>query len=167
MAGGMLVVDYEKCTGCRNCEMACSVSHVGASNPLKSAVRIVKWERRGLEVPVVCQQCEEPACAGICPVQAVSRDAGTGAMIVDHDLCLGCRMCIVACPLGAVTFDRDRRVAVKCDLCSGVEPWCVRFCEPGALTYHQSPSASLHKKRAAGRRLVEVLSARPAGDSGS
>ena len=58
----VLVVDYE---------MACSVSHVGAVNPGKSAVRVVKWEAEGLSVPIVCQQCEEPACAAICPVQAI------------------------------------------------------------------------------------------------
>jgi carbon-monoxide dehydrogenase iron sulfur subunit len=163
----MLAVDYEKCTGCRSCETACSVFHVQACNPTKSAVRIVKWPRKGLNVPVVCQQCEEPACASICPVQALSRDADTGAMVVNHDLCVGCRMCIVACPFGAITFDPDRRQAIKCDLCGGVEPWCVRFCEPGALTYRLAPAVSLDKKRVAGRRLVEALSARPAGETSS
>jgi carbon-monoxide dehydrogenase iron sulfur subunit len=153
-----LVADYEKCTGCRNCEMACSVFHMGACNPTKSAVRIVKWEREGLEVPIVCQQCEDPACADICPVQAISRDADTSAMVVDDDLCVGCQMCIIACPFGAITLDKDRRQAIKCDLCGGVEPWCVRFCEPGALTYKLPSAVSLDKKRAAGRLLVEVLS---------
>jgi Fe-S-cluster-containing hydrogenase component 2 len=162
MMNRTLVVDFEKCTGCRNCEMACSVFHMGASNPVKSAVRIVRWEREGLEVPVVCQQCDEPACANICPVQAISRDADTDALIVDDHLCLGCQMCAVACPWGAITLDRDRRRAIKCDLCGGVEPWCVRFCEPGALTYRLPSAVSLYKKRVVGRRLVEVLSARSA-----
>jgi Fe-S-cluster-containing hydrogenase component 2 len=157
MTHRMLVVDYEKCSGCRNCEMACSVFHVRACNPTKSAVRIVKWEIEGLDVPIVCQQCEDPACANICPVQAISRDAGTGAVIVDCELCVGCRMCIVACPFGAVIFDRNRRQAIKCDLCGGVEPWCVRFCEPGALTYESPSAASMAKKRVAGRRLLEGI----------
>jgi Fe-S-cluster-containing hydrogenase component 2 len=137
--------------------MACSVSHVGAVNPAKSAVRVVKCEGEGLSVPIVCQQCEEPACAAICPVQAVSRDPDAGAMIVDSDLCVGCRMCVVACPFGAIVLDGDRRRAIKCDLCGGAEPWCVRFCEPGALAYKAPAAVSLHKKRVAGRRLLEVL----------
>ncbi len=153
----ILVVDYVKCTGCRNCEMACSVSHTQASNPAKSAVRIVKWVQEELNVPVICQQCEEPACANTCPVQAISRDEDTNALVVDGDVCVGCRMCMVACPFGAATFDADRRRSIKCDLCSGVEPWCVRFCEPGALTFKLPVAASMDKKRVAGRRLLKAV----------
>jgi carbon-monoxide dehydrogenase iron sulfur subunit len=167
MMSRILAVDYERCTGCRNCEMACSVFHKEACNPTKSAVRIVKWEREGLHVPIICQQCEDPACANICPVQAISRDVDTDALIVDYDCCVGCRMCIVACPFGAVTFDSDRRQAIKCDLCGGSEPWCVRFCEPGALTYELSPAVNLRKKRKAGRRVVEALGARQVGGTTS
>jgi Fe-S-cluster-containing hydrogenase component 2 len=164
MIDKVLAVDYEKCTGCRICEMACSVFHVQVCNPDKSAVRVVKWGVKGLNVPVVCQQCEVPACADICPVQAISRNADTGAMVVDGDRCVGCRLCTVACPFGAVTFDFDRRQAIKCDLCAGMEPWCVRFCEPEALTYKPPPAVSLYKKRIAGRRLVEAFGTRLAGD---
>ena len=107
-----------------------------------------------MNVPVVCQQCEDPACANICPVQAVSRDAETDAVVVDHDVCVGCRMCTVACPFGAVALDKDQRRAIQCDLCGGVEPWCVRFCEPGALTYKRPAAAVVDKKRVVGQLVM-------------
>jgi len=153
----ILVVDYKKCTGCRNCEMACSVAHAQASNPAKSAVRVVRGAQEGLNVPIICQQCEKPACANTCPVQAISRDEKTGALVTDYNLCVGCRMCMVACPLGAVAFDVDQRHSIKCDLCGGVEPWCVRYCEPGALTFKRPVAVSMDKKRVAGRRLLDAV----------
>jgi Fe-S-cluster-containing hydrogenase component 2 len=75
-------------------------------------------------------------------------------------------MCVVACPFGAIVLDGDRRHAIKCDLCGGAEPWCVRFCEPGALAYELPVTASQRKKRVAGRRLLEVLNANRAGRVG-
>jgi carbon-monoxide dehydrogenase iron sulfur subunit len=163
----ILVIDYEKCTGCRSCEMACSVFHAHVNNPAKSAVRVTKQVGEGVSVPVVCQQCEEPACAAICPVQAISRESTTNAMIVDNDLCVGCRMCVVACPFGAIALDGDRQRAFKCDLCGGAEPWCVRYCETGALTYKSPAAVSLHKKRVAAGRLLDVLEVRRPGGKGS
>jgi len=140
--------------------MACSVSHGRASNPAKSAIRVVKSEVEGLSVPVVCQQCEDAPCAAICPVEAISRDSDIDAVVVDGDLCVGCQMCIVACPFGALVLDRDRRQVIKCDLCGGAEPWCVRFCGPGALACEAPVAVSLRKQRAAGRSLLEALNAR-------
>ncbi len=151
----VLVADYEKCTGCRTCEVACSLKHLGECNPAKSAVQIVKWEAEGLDVPMICQQCQEPACMGICPVRAISRSAATGAMTVDYDRCIGCRMCMIACPFGAVQFDAERKRVIKCDLCDG-EPYCVRFCQAGALSFAWPTDTSLDRKRIAGRRLVET-----------
>ncbi|MCL5266086.1 MAG: 4Fe-4S dicluster domain-containing protein [Chloroflexi bacterium] len=151
----VLVADYQKCTGCRTCEMACSLAHVRECNPAKSAVQIVKWEAEGLDVPIICQQCAEPACAGICPVRAINRDAATGALTIDYDTCIGCRMCLIACPFGALAYDVDRRRPIKCDLCNG-DPKCVQFCEPRALTYSLPTEVEYARKRLAGRRLAEV-----------
>ena len=156
----MLVIDHHKCTGCRSCEMACSVSHGQASSPAKSAIRIVKSEGEGLSVPVVCQQCEDAPCVAICPVEAISRDPESDALVVDASLCVGCQMCVVACPFGALVLDRDRRQVIKCDLCGGTEPWCVRFCGTGALAFEAPAAVSLRKQRAAGRNLLEIMDAR-------
>jgi Fe-S-cluster-containing hydrogenase component 2 len=155
----ILVVDYEKCTGCRACEMACAVSHAGVSNPAKSAIRVVKRLRDGLNVPVICQQCEDPACANICSVQAISRDEETDAVVVDLERCVGCRMCMVACPFGAVAYNVDQRQAIQCDLCGGADPWCVRFCDSGALTFRPAAVVNLEKKREWGRHFRKALGA--------
>ena len=66
----------------------------------------------------------------------------------------------VACPFGALVLDRDRRQVIKCDLCGGAEPWCVRFCGPGALAFEAPAAVSLRKQRAAGRDLLAVMDAR-------
>jgi len=65
--------------------------------------------------------------------------------------------CNIGLLFGAVIFDRDRRQVVKCDLCGGIEPWCVRFCEPGALSYKPPSAVGMDKKRAAARRLLEGM----------
>ena len=55
-------------------------------------------------------------------------------VMIRPDLCIGCQMCVSACPFGVMAFDADRGIAFKCDLCDGT-PECVRVCEPKALDY--------------------------------
>ncbi len=100
---------------------------------------------KGTPVPVVCQQCEDAPYAAICPVEAITRDPDIDAVVVGSNLCVGCQMCIVACPFGALLLDRDRRQVIQCDLCDGADPWCVRFCGPGALAF-EAPAASVDRR---------------------
>ena len=72
MRGKVIVVDHEKCTGCRQCELVCSVFHSGASNPARSRIRVVKWENEGIYLPMTCQNCEKPFCVEVCPTGALS-----------------------------------------------------------------------------------------------
>jgi carbon-monoxide dehydrogenase iron sulfur subunit len=135
----ILVVDHEKCTGCRLCEMV-----------------VIKWPLEGFELPMLCQQCEEAPCVAVCPKGALSRDAVLGRVALDYDLCIGCKMCVVACPFGGMGIDVVARQVIKCDLCDG-DPTCVRFCDPGALQFVPASSVSLMKKRGAGLKLSEVM----------
>jgi Fe-S-cluster-containing hydrogenase component 2 len=50
----MLIIDHEKCTGCRLCELVCSVKHTRVSNPSKSRVSVMKWDMEGFYLPMVC-----------------------------------------------------------------------------------------------------------------
>ena len=51
-----LYIDYEKCTGCRLCELVCAVKHYGISNPARARIKVMKWEQEGVYVPMSCQQ---------------------------------------------------------------------------------------------------------------
>jgi Fe-S-cluster-containing hydrogenase component 2 len=70
----VLAVDHEKCTGCRLCELVCSVFHTGASNPSRSRIRVIKWENVGFYLPMTCQNCETSFCTEVCPTKACHKD---------------------------------------------------------------------------------------------
>lgn len=147
-----LAVDYEKCTGCRLCELVCTVMHDGVSNPARSRIRIVKWEAEGQYIPVVCQQCEDAPCSKICPAGAIKRDTQIGFWQVDSSICIGCRSCVGACPFGAMNYTPIDRRVFKCDLCGG-DPQCVRFCDKKAVDYIAMERMGEGSKKAAAERL--------------
>ena len=152
MANKVLAINYEKCTGCRLCELVCSVKHDGVSNPARSRIKIEKWEAEGLYIPMSCQQCEDAPCMNVCPVKAISRDETLDRVTVDYDLCIGCRSCVAVCPFGAMGFNVKDRKVFKCDLCDG-DPQCVRFCDVKALEYIDAERVSVVRKRDAAKKF--------------
>jgi Fe-S-cluster-containing hydrogenase component 2 len=136
--------------------MVCSVKHTGMSSPSRSRIHVIKLPMEGLELPMLCQQCEDAPCIAVCPVDALSRDATLGRVVLDYDLCIGCKLCVTACPFGGMGIDDVARRVVKCDLCDG-DPICVRFCDPGALQFVPAGEVGLRKKRDAGLKLSEVM----------
>jgi len=147
-----LYIDYQKCTGCRLCELVCAVFHDGISNPARSRIKVMKWEAEGLYIPMTCQQCQDAPCMNVCPVKAISRDEELGRVFVDYDVCIGCRSCVAACPFGAMSFNTKDKQVFKCDLCDG-DPQCVRFCEEKAIDYLEIDDVSTYKKRDAATRI--------------
>ncbi len=152
----MLVVDYEKCTGCRLCELVCSVKHEAVSNPSRARIHIVKWEMEGIMMPMVCNQCESAPCITACPTNARSRDEESGRIIVNYDRCIGCKTCVVVCPFGAVSFDPIAGKVISCDLCDG-DPICANFCETEALQYADASQINKKRQREAAEKLYESM----------
>jgi carbon-monoxide dehydrogenase iron sulfur subunit len=150
--GKVLVVNYERCTGCRLCELVCAVKHDGVSNPTRSRIKVIKWEAEGLYIPMSCQQCQDAPCMNVCPVKAISRDESLARVTVDYDKCIGCRSCVAVCPFGAMSFNAIDRKVFKCDLCDG-DPQCVRFCDIKAVEYSDPAEVSVFKKREAAKRI--------------
>jgi len=158
MQGRVLMIDHEKCTGCRQCEMVCSVFHNGASNPSRSRIKVVKWEHVGFYLPMTCQNCEKPFCVEVCPTKACHKDLENQRVMIDRDKCIGCKTCIVACPFGAPLYDKVERISIKCDYCDG-DPQCVRFCEARAIGYVEEDQVGVNKKREVSLKFFELLSA--------
>lgn len=155
----VLQVDMEKCTGCRTCEVVCSLRNTGRADPARSRIKVIRYEKRGEYhnfIPMVCQQCSTPLCMEVCPTNAISRDPGTGALLVDEKACVGCRVCSMVCPVGGVSVDPVTSVASKCDLCGG-DPECVKHCYAEAIRYVPVSKLDVSLKRARSSKLSELF----------
>lgn len=136
------------CSRCRMCELICTFHHHGVGNPYRSRIRVVS-AGKGVDIPVTCLNCEDAPCMQICPTGAMHRSQPDGMVVVDTDVCIGCAMCVNACPVGAVVLDPEEGTASKCDLCGG-EPECVKYCPAGVL----KQMASTHFSR---RRMTDYV----------
>jgi len=154
----VLVSDPKKCTGCKLCEAACSVRQEGKCNPAQSRIHIIDWNNQGIFLPVFCQQCEDGPCMAACPNKAIYRDYEMDRVMVDYDRCISCKMCISACPFGAIRFDEDRGKIIRCDLCDG-DPQCVRFCDTKALSFIDTSMLCYPNVRESARKFVGVKKA--------
>ena len=142
--------DYSRCSGCRLCEIACSLYHEGRVWPEASRVRVFMLVP-GVEIPHLCVQCSDYPCVDSCPVNALSIDKQTEAVIVDKDKCTGCGECIEACPGKIPYIHPAENYAVICDLCGG-EPKCVEACMKGGwnaleiIKREDTPTLNLYAK---------------------
>lgn len=151
-----LFCNLETCLGCRSCEIACAVEHSEHKNlflaieerPLPKQRIFIQSAPAGKEqgtpagqiefkpYPLQCRHCDEPACVLACMSAAIHKDEETGIVTIDEDRCVGCGMCIMACPFGALIMDGERRVSLRCDHCvESKEPACVKACPTKSLFF--------------------------------
>lgn len=131
-----LVIDLDVCVGCHACAVNCKEWNTGGvSAPLTDldpygADPVGVWfnrihsyevgecgQSRTVNFPRSCLHCAEPACVTVCPTGASYKRAEDGIVLVNEDLCIGCKLCSWACPYGAREFDYDVGVMKKCTLC--------------------------------------------------
>ena len=138
-----ILVREEYCIGCRLCEIYCITEHSNSKNIIKVfkyenpqiTPNLIIEELEYMTFAIQCRHCEDAACITACMTGAMHRDERTNAVQVDRDKCVGCWMCIMACPYGVIKRDMvGGKVASKCDLCMNREtPACVEHCPNGAL----------------------------------
>lgn len=149
-----LVFKPERCVGCRTCELVCSYGHFEQFNPRMSAVSVVDYEVEAVSIPLMCMQCDDAACAAVCPVEALKIEAD-GFVSYDPDKCIKCKMCMNACPLGSIHYTPIGHRMIKCDLCGGGDPKCARYCHANAIEVVDNSDLPERRKDIA-KQLMEV-----------
>lgn len=125
-----LIGDFDLCTGCKSCELVCSLEKWGGFNANRALLYVDEDLDGFLTRPVPCAQCLNPFCQKACPVEAIYREEKSGALIINKDICIRCGLCQEYCPLGVIQRVGD--IVDKCDVCNG-KPLCVEACPSGAL----------------------------------
>ena len=142
------------CTGCLQCEMACSYEHEGEFNPARSRIRVFEFEHGRTSVPYTCTQCVEAWCMKACPTAAISVNTELGAKLVSPEACVGCKACVSACPFGTIEFNPVSGKVDKCDLCGG-DPKCVSACPTDAITYVDAGASGVGRMQASAQQAAQ------------
>ncbi|MDR0350940.1 MAG: 4Fe-4S dicluster domain-containing protein [Coriobacteriales bacterium] len=132
------LLDQKWCIGCQTCVTACQMRH---RCPDEIQVRrATTFERQliGPWISVACNHCEAPACLSACPVGAIVKRED-GIVVQDDALCIGCKMCITACPYEHPVYVDETSKVLRCDMCAarldkGDVPACVESCPTKILT---------------------------------
>ncbi len=135
-----LVIDLDRCSGCDTCIVACKYAHgldLGVCWNRVQTVTVGTFPNvEQYWLPRQCQQCENAPCLEVCPTGATYREDEYGLVVIDADACIGCKLCMDACPYNARRYDEGKGIVEKCDCCiarlkDGEKPACVHNCCAG------------------------------------
>jgi len=166
---GIIVVDVKKCLACRTCEITCAVQHSGYNGLLDALDESAFLQPRvrvegvgGLSIPLQCRHCEEAPCIKLCPTNAIERQDGEGPVLINEELCVGCKFCVLACPFGVLSIGHKGRAAIKCDLCAdrlreNLSPACVDACPTKALRFVSVDEFTKERRKNFAKALVDEL----------
>lgn len=147
-------VNPERCIGCRQCSIACSVEHSQSGDmyqavfedpPPRARIHVAPGLYLNSSFPNKCRHCDPAPCQEVCPTGAVQRD-DLGIVTIEGNKCIACAMCAMVCPFDVLTFylspkvKTKKQVAIKCDHCIDRQkreeiPACVEACKTGALEF--------------------------------
>lgn len=160
-----MVIDLRRCIGCHACSVACKAEFDVPLGVWKSWVKQV--ERGKLPntqrhfLPRLCNHCEHPPCVEACPTTA-SHQRKDGAVLVRPERCIGCRLCIAACPYNARFSHPQKKIADKCTFCvhrvdQGLVPACVNTCQGKARIFGDLNDPTSEVAKLVAREAVQVL----------
>jgi len=101
---------------------------------------VIRVDKTGLDIPVMCVQCIKPKCVEACPEGAIWKD-DDGIVRINEGECVGCRICSEACIIGAIKVDPNSEIPLICNLCDG-KPKCVEWCATKALRFSSTTEST-------------------------
>jgi formate dehydrogenase iron-sulfur subunit len=164
------LADTTRCIGCKRCMSACKrwnkleVERNELVSDRETDLSAQNWVVVNLRADAknltqriyehwACQHCIQPACAGVCPVKAITK-LPMGNVVINEKKCIGCRYCYQACPYKVPRFDFEKRVTRKCHLCydripllNYMKPACVEACPVDALSFGYKHEMILEAKK--------------------
>jgi carbon-monoxide dehydrogenase iron sulfur subunit len=167
-----VLVRYERCLGCRSCQLACAAAHSRAGTLLGAVLagerprsRIFVHQAGDGKAPLNCRHCQDAPCLDACIAGAMRRrEDGTVVNMGGEQKCVACWMCVMVCPYGVIRSDEAGTAALKCDrecLDSDGVPACVRACPTGALVFTEVDNYSEQRRK----DVLERVFGRPGGSS--
>jgi Fe-S-cluster-containing dehydrogenase component len=138
-----MVIDTRKCVGCMDCVVACTTENEVPEGYCRDwIVEEVTGAQADFQMEIRserCNHCDNPPCVWCCPTGASHIEDFGKVVLVHHDLCIGCKACLAACPYDA-RFIHPDGYADKCTFCvhrvkEGLDPACVAVCPTRCMEF--------------------------------